>query len=64
MNICGRGAAGTLISRRRDMAGALMTSIVLKRGVTLLDIVSTRMLGQYGFMARYSARSTHNPAIL
>ena len=48
----GRRAAGTLISRRRDMAGALMTSIVLKRGVTLLDIVSTRMLGQYGFMAR------------
>ncbi len=28
-----------------------MTSIVLKPGITLLDIVSTRMLGQVGFMA-------------
>ena len=27
-----------------------MTSIVLKPGITLLDIVSTRMLGQVGFM--------------
>ncbi|KAI8009167.1 hypothetical protein LOK49_LG07G00802 [Camellia lanceoleosa] len=29
-----------------------MTSIVLKRNVTTLDIVSTRMLGQYGFLAK------------
>lgn len=28
-----------------------MTSIVLKRGVTLMDIVSSRMLGQFGFLA-------------
>ena len=33
------------------MKDALMTSIVLKPGITLLDIVSTRMLGQVGFMA-------------
>ncbi len=33
------------------MHDALMTSIVLKPGITLLDIVSTRMLGQVGFMA-------------
>lgn len=32
------------------MKDALMTSIVLKPGITLLDIVSTRMLGQVGFM--------------
>lgn len=46
-----RAAAGTLISEERDMRDALMTSIVLKPGITLLDIVSTRMLGQVGFMA-------------
>lgn len=45
-----RAAAGTLISEERDMKDALMTSIVLKPGITLLDIVSTRMLGQVGFM--------------
>ena len=33
------------------MSGALMTSIVLKQDVTLMDIVSTRMLGQFGFLA-------------
>lgn len=33
------------------MTDALMTSIVLKSGVTLMDLVSTRMLGQFGFLA-------------
>ena len=47
-----RQAAGTLISRDRDMSKALMTSIVLKSDVTLMDIVSTRMLGQFGFLAK------------
>ncbi|GKV26025.1 hypothetical protein SLEP1_g35386 [Rubroshorea leprosula] len=42
-------APGTLIKRDRDM---MLTSIVLKRNVTMLDIVSTRMLGQYGFLAK------------
>ncbi|GLT37870.1 hypothetical protein SLA2020_121560 [Shorea laevis] len=45
-------APGTLISRARDMSKAVLTSIVLKRNVTMLDIVSTRMLGQYGFLAK------------
>lgn len=31
---------------------AILTSIVLKRNITMLDIVSTRMLGQYGFLAK------------
>ena len=34
------------------MTDVLMTSIVLKTDVTLLDIVSTRMLGQFGFLAQ------------
>ena len=46
-----RQAPGTLICRTRDMSDVLMTSIVLKSDVTLMDVVSTRMLGQYGFLA-------------
>ncbi|XP_042502013.1 aspartokinase 2, chloroplastic-like isoform X1 [Macadamia integrifolia] len=45
-------APGTLITKSRDMSEAVLTSIVLKRNVTMLDIVSTRMLGQFGFLAR------------
>ncbi|KAK8716909.1 hypothetical protein V6N13_044200 [Hibiscus sabdariffa] len=45
-------APGTLITRNRDMSKAVLTSIVLKRNVTMLDIVSTRMLGQFGFLAK------------
>ncbi|GFY85141.1 aspartate kinase 1 [Actinidia rufa] len=45
-------APGTLITRTRDMSEAVLTSIILKRNVTMLDIVSTRMLGQFGFLAK------------
>lgn len=45
-------APGTLITKTRDMSKAVLTSIVLKRNITMLDIVSTRMLGQYGFLAK------------
>eukprot|EP00850_Spirogloea_muscicola_P021718 SM000259S08740 [mRNA] locus=s259:147427:150994:+ [translate_table: standard] len=45
-------APGTLITRERDLSQALLTSIVLKSDVTLLDIVSLRMLGQIGFLAK------------
>ncbi|GAV63469.1 LOW QUALITY PROTEIN: AA_kinase domain-containing protein/ACT domain-containing protein, partial [Cephalotus follicularis] len=45
-------APGTLIKRERDMSKALLTSIVLKQNVTMLDIASTRMLGQYDFLAK------------
>ncbi|KAL1531550.1 Adenylate kinase 2, mitochondrial, variant 2 [Salvia divinorum] len=48
-------APGTLITRSRDMSEAVLTSIVLKRNVTMLDIVSTRMLGQVGFLAKVFA---------
>ena len=34
-----------------------LTSIVMKRNVTMLDIVSTRMLGQYGFLATVNSYS-------
>ncbi|KAG5520529.1 hypothetical protein RHGRI_033193 [Rhododendron griersonianum] len=45
-------APGTLITKSRDMSKAVLTSIVLKQNVTMLDIVSTRMLGQFGFLAK------------
>ncbi|KAH6758611.1 Aspartate kinase family protein [Perilla frutescens var. frutescens] len=48
-------APGTLITRTRDMSEAVLTSIVLKRNVTMLDIASTRMLGQFGFLAKVFA---------
>jgi aspartokinase len=46
-----RTAPGTLISATRDMSDALMTSIVVKSNVTLMDIISTKMLGRVGFLA-------------
>ncbi|KAH7653620.1 Aspartate kinase protein [Dioscorea alata] len=45
-------APGTLITKERDLSKAVLTSIVLKSNITMLDIVSTRMLGQYGFLAK------------
>ncbi|KAK8965234.1 hypothetical protein KSP40_PGU019016 [Platanthera guangdongensis] len=45
-------APGTLITKERDMSEAVLTSIVLKSNITMLDIASTRMLGQYGFLAK------------
>ncbi|XP_008776937.1 aspartokinase 2, chloroplastic-like [Phoenix dactylifera] len=45
-------APGTLITKARDLSETVLTSIVLKSNITMLDIVSTRMLGQYGFLAK------------
>nr|CAD1820421.1 unnamed protein product [Ananas comosus var. bracteatus] len=45
-------APGTVITKTRDMSKAVLTSIVLKSNITMLDIVSTRMLGQFGFLAK------------
>jgi len=51
-NSYNRTAPGTLISATRDMSETMVTSIVLKQNTTLIDIISTRMLGQYGFLAK------------
>jgi aspartate kinase len=45
-------APGTIITAQRDMKDVLVTSIVLKSNVTLVDIASNRMLGQWGFLAK------------
>lgn len=41
---------GTVIRHDKE-EGRLVTAITCKRGVQLLDIVSTRMLGAYGFLS-------------
>lgn len=51
-NSYNRTAPGTLITASRDLSQVLVTSIAIKQNVTLVDIVSNRMLGQYGFLAR------------
>lgn len=59
-------APGTLISPERDMEGELLTSIVLKQSVTMLDIASLRMLGHFGFLAKVAPlfTSCHNSSSL
>lgn len=49
-------APGTQITNERDMTDSLVTSIVMKSNVTLVDICSTRMLGQYGFLAKVGSK--------
>jgi aspartate kinase len=44
-------AVGTTITAKRDKRSTLVTAITSKSSVQLIDIVSTRMLGQYGFLA-------------
>lgn len=44
-------AKGTVISKRDGPAPRLVTAITCKRGIQLLDIESTQMLGAYGFLA-------------
>lgn len=49
---CCSNAPGTLITEERDMSDVLVTSIVSKANVTLVDVTSSRMMGQYGFLAK------------
>jgi len=45
-------AGGTLITRDRPDSDRLLTAVASKRGVTVVDITSTRMLMAHGFLAR------------
>ena len=57
-------APGTLITRHRDMSGSLLTSVVRKQNVSMLDIVSTRMLGQHGFLAQvFAVMAAHQVSV-
>lgn len=46
------------------MADALVTCIVLKPHVTLMDIVSTKMLGQFGFLVSFPADVNPNSTVI
>jgi aspartate kinase len=43
---------GTLITRDRPATDRLLTAVASKRGVTVVDITSTRMLMAHGFLAK------------
>jgi aspartate kinase len=45
-------ASGTLIRRKVAPSSVAVKSISYKRGITILNISSTRMLGSYGFMKK------------
>mmetsp|Transcript_2884 Transcript_2884/g.4399 ORF Transcript_2884/g.4399 Transcript_2884/m.4399 type:complete len:524 (-) Transcript_2884:569-2140(-) len=45
-------AKGTVIKKRVGPAPRLVTAITCKRGIQLLDIESTQMLGAYGFLSQ------------
>jgi aspartate kinase len=51
-NSYNRSAAGTVITAARDLSNTVVTSVVLKPAVTLVDIQSTRMLGAHGFLSK------------
>ena len=44
-------AIGTIITANRDMSDALVTAITSKNNIETIDIISTRMLGAYGFLS-------------
>ena len=54
-NSYNRMAPGTIIAADRDMSSSLVTSVVLKDHVTLVDMVSTAAPGQVGFLANVFA---------
>ena len=45
-------AQGTAIIGDRDKSGTLVTAITAKNAVQVIDLFSTGMLGQYGFLAK------------
>ncbi len=45
-------AVGTIIRQEKSPMDRLVTAITYKKGITVLDISSTQMLGAYGFLAR------------
>jgi aspartate kinase len=52
LNTMDPSAPGTVIAPARPRGGAQVTSIASKRGIHLVNVVSARMLGQSGFVAR------------
>jgi aspartate kinase len=57
-------AEGTRIIARVDKKAGPVRAITSRKNVTLIDIVSTRMLGQYGFLAEvFAAFANHKLSV-
>lgn len=57
-------ARGTLITRDRPPSERPLTAVASKKGVTVVDITSTRMLMAHGFLARiFNAFEEHRTAV-
>ncbi|MCC6991312.1 MAG: aspartate kinase [Acidobacteria bacterium] len=57
-------ARGTLITRERPASDRPLTAVASKKGVTVVDITSTRMLMAHGFLARiFQAFEEHRTAV-
>ena len=57
-------ARGTLITRERPASEQPLTAVASKKGVTVVDITSTRMLMAHGFLARiFQAFEEHRTAV-
>lgn len=57
-------SVGTIISEQTSEEDRLVTAITYKKGVTVLDISSTQMLGAYGFLARvFQTFETHKLSV-
>ena len=57
-------AKGTLITRERPSSDRPLTAVASKKGVTVVDITSTRMLMAHGFLARiFTAFEQHRTAV-
>jgi aspartate kinase len=57
-------ARGTLITRERPASERPLTAVASKKGVTVVDITSTRMLMAHGFLARiFAAFEEHRTAV-
>jgi len=57
-------APGTRIAAALQKKSAPVRAITFRRNVTLVDIVSTRMLGQYGFLAEvFSSFARHHISV-
>lgn len=57
-------APGSIIVTSHPTAPSPVRAITSKKGVTLVDIVSTRMLGQYGFLAKvFDSFAAHSVSV-
>ncbi len=57
-------APGSIIVTNHEKTPSPVRAITSKKNVTLVDIVSTRMLGQYGFLAKvFEAFATHSISV-